>query len=104
MIKKEKIEKARKIKDAYDDIDKINEILHNSTLFHRRAEHLYEDLSKNIDYYPYIAASKKANKMDGNIPFKDLSYKYQLNVFLMIRDAISAYVVYETKAEKDSEK
>ena len=52
MNKQEDIEKAKKILDADDDIRKIEEILCDSTLFHRKADHLYDELSKKIDYLP----------------------------------------------------
>lgn len=76
MNKQEDIKKAKKILDANDDIHKIEEILHDSTLFHRKADHLYDELSKKIDYLPYIELGKTANRMNGDIPFKNLNYKY----------------------------
>ena len=103
MNKQEDIKKAKKILDANDDIRKIEEILHDSTLFHRKADHLYDELSRNIDYLPYIELGKAANRMNGDIPFKNLSYKYKLNVFRMIRNAVLEYIAYETCKKEESE-
>ena len=103
MNKQEDIKKAKKILDANDDIGKIEERLHDSTLFHRKADHLYDELSKKIDYLPYIELGKTANRMNGDIPFKNLNYKYKLNVFRMIRNAILEYIAYETCKKEESE-
>lgn len=88
----ESIDKAKKIKDAEDTIQNINELLADSALFRRQADSLYDKISKNFDYAPFIATAKAASGMGGNIPFKQLPYQPKRNALVMIRDAIKAYV------------
>ena len=89
---KNESDKAKKIKDAEDTIQKINELLADSGLFRRQADSLYDKVSRNIDYAPFIATAKAASGMGGNIPFKQLLYKYKRMALVMIRDAIKVYV------------
>ena len=89
------IDFAKKLKDANSDIDKINEILDDTSLFHHKADDLYNELSKNTDYEPYIFAAKTAKGMIGNIPFRDLKHYQKRNVFAMIREAITTYIAKE---------
>ena len=86
------LDKAKKIKDAEDTIQNINELLADSALFRRQADSLYDKISKNFDYAPFIATAKAASGMGGNIPFKQLPYQPKRNALVMIRDAIKAYV------------
>ena len=88
----EAIDKAKKIKDAEDTIQNINELLADSALFRRQVDSLYDKISKNFDYAPFIATAKAASGMGGNIPFKQLPYQPKRNALVMIRDAIKAYV------------
>ena len=88
----EAIDKAKKIKDAEEMIKKIDELLSDSSLFRHQADSLYDKISKNIDYAPFIATAKAASGMGGNIPFKELLYKPKRMALMMIRDAIKAYV------------
>ena len=90
-----KTEFAKKMKDAETDIKKITDILSDASAFHHKADDLYNELSKNTDYAPYIFAEKTAKGMLGNIPFRDLKHYQKRNVFVMIRDAITTYVAKE---------
>ena len=89
------VDKAKKIKDAEDIVQKIDDLLADSNLFRHQADSLYDKISKNMDYAPFIATAKAASGMGGNIPFKQLLYKYKLMALVMIRDAIKAYIVAE---------
>ena len=88
----EAIDKAKKIKDAEDTIQNINELLADSALFRRQVDSLYDKISKNFDYAPFIATAKATSGMGGNIPFKQLPYQPKRNALVMIRDAIKVYV------------
>ena len=90
-----KIDFAKKMKDANSDIDKINEILADISTFHHKADDLYNELSKNFDYAPYIFKVKAVKGMLGNIPFRDLKHYQKRNVFAMIREAIETYIAKE---------
>lgn len=95
------IEKIKKSADAQKDIDKINELLIDSShSFHKRANSLYEDIEKNSDYAPYIAMAKVGRKMGGNIPFSQLQFIPKRNVLVMTRDAIEMYKI-KTAAEQN---
>lgn len=100
MNKQEDIKKAKKIKDAEEMIEKIDELLSDSSLFRHQADSLYDKISKNIDYAPFIATAKVASGMSGNISFKQLPYQPKRNALVMIRDAIKVYIAEElTKKE-----
>ena len=90
-----KLDKTKKIKDAEDDIKKIEDLLSDSSLFRHQADLLYDRISKNTDYAPFIAAGKAASKMGGNIPFKQLPYQPKRKALIMIRDAIKVYLTNE---------
>lgn len=90
-----KIDFAKKMKDANSDIDKINEILADVTYFHHKADDLFDELNKNLDYSPYIISAKIAKGMMGNKSFKQLSHQDKRNVFVMMREAITTYVAKE---------
>ena len=96
------IDKAKKIKDANDDIKKIDDILNDSTSFHHKADNLYEELVKNLDYSKYIMAAKIAKGMAGKIPFKQLPFLKKRNVFAMIRESISAYILNELTEKEEN--
>ena len=87
-----KVDKAKKIRDAEDTVQKINELLADSGLFRRQADSLYDKISRNMDYAPFIATAKAASGMVGNIPFKQLPYQPKRNALIVIRDAIKVYV------------
>lgn len=101
-ITEEVIDKAKKIKDANDDIKKIDDILNDSTSFHHKADSLYDELVKNLDYSKYIMAAKIAKGMAGKIPFKQLPFLQKRNVFVMIRESISAYILNELTEKEEN--
>ena len=89
------VEKIKKIKDAEDIIRKIEDLLADSNLFRHQADSLYDKISRNMDYAPFIAIAKKSSGMSGNIPFKQLPYLPKRNALVVIRDAIKAFIVAE---------
>lgn len=89
------VEKIKKIKDAEDIIRKIEDLLADSNLFRHQVDSLYDKISRNMDYAPFIAIAKKSSGMSGNIPFKQLPYLPKRNALVMIRDAIKAYIMAE---------
>lgn len=99
-----KIDVVKKMKDANSDIGKINEILADVTYFRHKADDLFDELNKNLDYSPYIISAKIAKGMMGNKSFKQLSYQDKRNVFLMIREAITLYIAKELTDEIREEK
>ena len=90
-----KVDKAKKIKDAEDTVQKINELLADSGLFRRQADSLYDKISRNADYFLYIEAAKNREGIKGNIPFARLDYLPKRNALIVIRDAIKAFIVAE---------
>lgn len=95
-----KVDKAKKIKDAEDTIKKIDGLLSDSSLFRHQADSLYDKISRNMDYAPFIAIAKKESGMTGNIPFNKLPYKPKRMALMMIRGAIVAYVAKELNDSK----
>ena len=89
------VEKIKKLKEAEDTIRKIDDLLADSNLFRHRVDSLYDEISRNIDYAPFIATAKATSGMSGNIPFKQLPYLPKRKALIMIRDAIKAYIMAE---------
>ena len=89
------IDLVKKMNDAQSDINKINEILADVTYFRHKADDLFDELNKNLDYSPYIVSTKIAKGMMGNKSFKQLSHQDKRNVFVMMREAITAYIAKE---------
>ena len=96
-----KVEKAIKLKDAQNTIDKIDLLLADSSLFRHQVDSLYDKISRNKDYAPFIEAAKISSKMKGNIPFEQLSYVPKRKALIMIRGAIGAYIAAE-KLKKEN--
>ena len=89
------IDLVKKMNDAQSDINKINEILADVTYFRHKADDLFNELNTNLDYSPYIVSAKIAKGMMGNKSFKQLSHQDKRNVFVMMREAITAYIAKE---------
>lgn len=85
------LEKLKKISDANEDIEQINELLQNMSAFRKRANSLYEKIDKNIEYKKYIFTLKTAKGMHGNMQFSELPFVGKINVFQMLREAITLY-------------
>ena len=102
------IDFVKKMKDAKIDIGKINEILADASAFHHKADDLFDELNKNLDYSPYIISAKIEKGMMGNKSFKQLSHQDKRNVFVMIREAITTYIAKELtdkiREEKNGER
>lgn len=95
-------EKIKKIADAKKDIDKINEVLSDTSLsFHKKANMVYEDIVKNIDYAPYIGAGKLGANMVGNIPFSQLDFNTKRKALRIIRTAITSYATVTATEKTD---
>lgn len=101
-ITEEVIDKVKKIKDANNDIKKIDDILNDANSFHHKADSLYDELVKNLDYSKYIMAAKIAKGMAGKIPFKQLPFLQKRNVLAMIRESISAYILNELTEKEEN--
>ena len=95
------VDKAKKLQDANNDIEKIDEMLSDTPTFHHKADSLYEELIKNSDYSKYIIAAKIAKCMMGNLQFKQLPFLQKRNVFVMIRESISAYILNELAEKRE---
>lgn len=93
------VEKAKKIDEANAFITKINEMLNDSFLLNHYADSLYEEVSKKIDYIPFINAAKNSARISGNIPFSNLPYRQKRSALRVIREAIKMYVLSETYKE-----
>jgi hypothetical protein len=92
------IDKSKKLSDAKKDIDKINEVLSDTSIsFHKRANVLYKEITKNIDYAPYILTARVARNMVGDIPFSQLKFYDKRRVLDMVHDAITAYMLKLTE-------
>lgn len=94
-ITEDAIDKTKKLKDANDDIKKIDDILNDSNSFYHKADSLYDELVKNLDYSKYIMMAKIAKGMVGKKSFKQLPFLQKRSVFAMIRESISAYILNE---------
>ena len=94
------VDKIKKLKDAEDTVRRIDDLLSDSNLFRHQVDSLYDKISRNMDYAPFIATAKVVSGISGDIPFKQLQYLPKRNALIMIRDAIKAYIASElTKKE-----
>ena len=85
------LENLKKLSDADEDIRQINELLQDMSAFRKRANSLFEKIDNNIEYKQYIVILKTAKKMNGNLPFKELKFAIKIQVFQMLREAITLY-------------
>ena len=85
------IEKMKKIADANNDIQKINDLLNDMSQFNKKANSVFDKIDKNSDYKKYVIALKLAKGRDGNLQFKELHFIEKIKVFQMLREAITAY-------------
>lgn len=85
------IEKLKKIADANNDIQKINDLLNDMSQFNKKANSVFDKIDKNSDYKKHVIALKSAKGMDGNLQFKELHFIEKIKVFQMLREAITAY-------------
>lgn len=81
-----------KLKDAHDDIEKINETVRTNYAVQKHGSSLYQKLILNQDYGKYIMTLKSLRSMGGNISFERLDENNKKEVLLMIRDAIEIYL------------
>ena len=98
------IDKAKKIKDAKEIVQKIDDLLADSHLFRHQADSLYDQISRNTDYFLYIEDAKRREGIKGNIPFARLDYLPKRKALIVIRDAIKAFIIAEIakKENKDA--
>ena len=91
------IEEIKKIKDAKDDLEKIDEILGDTDKFRQQANKVYDDITHKLEYAPYITAARLKYKLSyGDIPFKDITnYMARRKIISVLREAVSAYIEIE---------
>lgn len=85
------LEKLKKISDADADIRKIDEVLQDMSAFHKKANYVFENIDKKIEYKKYIVALKTAKGMHENLQFRELPFARKIKVFQMLREAITVY-------------
>ena len=91
------IEKIKKIEDAKKDLDKLDEILSDSTKFRQQSNKVYDDITHKLEYEFYIAAARLKYKLaNGNMRFKDIpNYWARRKIIGVLREAVSAYIAVE---------
>ena len=97
------IKTVKNLKDANDDLRKLDEILEDSHKFHQQSNTVYHRIVGNPEYSQYIAVARVTNKIKpGNTPFEKVSdYVLRRKIIGMLRQAVNAYIIAEvTKQEQ----
>lgn len=89
------LDKIKKIIDAQNDIDEINNALIDIDYFHNKSEEIYEKINNNKDYIIYIQMMKNKFNMNGNNHFKVLNYRFKREVFKIFVASINLYIAKE---------
>ena len=85
-------EKLKKIKDASDDRDKIENILKDFKS--QAANNIVNKVTRNLDYLEEIAKSRIKHKIPiGNTPFCNLSVPKRREVLAMLKNALESYMI-----------
>ena len=89
------LDKIKKIIDAKNDIDEINNALIDIDYFHSKSDEIYEKINCNKEYTIYIQIMKNKFSMNGNNQFKVLDYRFKREVFKMFISSINLYISKE---------
>lgn len=85
-------EKLKKIKDASDDRDKIENILKDFKS--QAANNIVNKVTHNLDYLEEIAKSRIKHKIPiGNTPFCNLPVPQRREFLVMLKDALESYII-----------
>lgn len=98
------IKTVKNLKDANDDLRKLDEILEDSHKFRQQSNTVYHRIVGNPEYSQYIAIARETNKIKpGNTSFEKVSdYVLRRKIISMLRQAVSAYIIAEiTKQEQN---
>ena len=89
------LNKIKKIIDAQNDINEINNALIDIDYFHNKSDEIYEKINGNKEYTIYIQIMKNKFNMNGNNNFKVLGYRFKREIFKMFISSINLYITKE---------
>ena len=85
-------EKLKKLKDAHDDKDKIEDLLKDYKPI--PANIIVAKIYSNPDYHAVIAVSRVKHKLPvGDTPFGDLPFIQRRKILFMLKDALERYIL-----------
>lgn len=85
-------EKLKKLKDAHDDKDKIEDLLKEYKPM--SANFIVAKITSNPDYLAVIAVSRVKHKLPvGDTPFGDLPFIQRRKILFMLKDALERYIL-----------
>lgn len=91
------IRKIKSIKDANDDLNKLDELLGDTDKFRLHSNRVYDEITRKPEYAPYIVAARAKYKLAyGDTPFKDITnYMARRKIISILREAVIAYIEIE---------
>ena len=96
-----RIKAAKHLKDANDDLQKLDEILQDSHKFRQQSNQVYHRIVDNPEYFQYIETARAANRIKvGNTSFENvLNYVLRRKIIGMLRQAVCAYIADNVEQE-----
>lgn len=100
------IKTIKELKDARDDLRKLEDILNNSTKFRQQSNAIYNEITGKVEYAPYIVVARAGNKLKyGEIPFEKVTnYLARRKIINMLRQAVMAYIADTVKKATEDKK
>ena len=95
------IKAVKNLKDANDDLRKLDEILQDSHKFRQQSNTVYRKIVGNPEYSKCIAAARVKNKIKpGNTSFENvLDFVLRRKIISMLRQAVIAYIADNMEQE-----
>lgn len=105
-MKDDDIKAIKDLKDAKEDLSKLDEILNDVDKFRMKSNKVYHEITGKIDYAPYIVAARLKNKLTyGRIPFENITnYMSRREIISALRQAVNAYIAAEVINNATGEK
>lgn len=100
------IKTIKDLKDARDDLRKLEDILNNSTKFRQQSNTIYNEITGKVEYTPYIVVARAGNNLKyGEIPFEKVTnYLARRKIINMLRQAVMAYIADTAKKGTEGNK
>ena len=91
------IDNAKKLKEAKEDLNKLEEILDDNSKFRVHSNKIYYEITGKSEYASYIVIERAKNKLKyGDLPFEKIAkYLIRRKIIEMLRQAVNAYINVE---------
>jgi len=91
------INEAKKLKDAKEDLNKLEGILNDVSKFRAQSNKVYYEISGKTEYASYIVITRAKNELKyGDLPFEKIAkYMIRRKIIEMLRQAVNSYINVE---------